>query len=106
MVNLGHNQNFVWWAILRAQFIVRGGVRWCIGLENSIPILQEPWPLNGGHIDGNILGAHYVCNFSINCIIDTLCKSWNLEPRFGSESFPCRHSLCYFEYSFTSTCPG
>ena len=67
----------MWRSILRARYIVRDGVRWCIGLENSIPILDEPWHLSAFHIDWNILWAHYVCNFSINSLIDISRKSWN-----------------------------
>jgi hypothetical protein len=52
--NLGHNPSYVWRTILRARFIVRGGSRWCIGPSNSIPILDEPWLLNGECIDGHI----------------------------------------------------
>jgi len=56
----------VWRSILSAQFIVRGGARWSIGAGTSIPILSEPWLLNGECIDGNIVGAHHVCNITID----------------------------------------
>jgi len=54
--NLGHNSSYVWRSILKAHFIVRGGACWCIGTCNSIPVLNEPWLVNGERIDGNIVG--------------------------------------------------
>jgi len=50
--NLGHNPSYVCRSILRARFLVRGGARWSIGTGGDIPILDEPWLLNGGRIDG------------------------------------------------------
>jgi len=40
--------------------IARGGARWSISTGGSIPILGEPWVLNGDCIATNIVGAHYV----------------------------------------------
>jgi len=57
---LGHNPSYVWRSLLRARFIVRGGAQWCIGSGTNIPILDEPWILNGRCIDGTIQGAHFV----------------------------------------------
>jgi len=54
--------------------VVRGGA---FGQVILFPSLMKPWLLNGGRIDDNILGAHYVRNFSVNSMIDTSCKSWN-----------------------------
>jgi hypothetical protein len=51
--NIGHNPSYVWRSILRARFIVRGGARWSIGTGRSIPILGEPWVLNGECITTN-----------------------------------------------------
>jgi len=64
MTNLGHNLTYVWRSILHTRFIVRGGARWCMRSCNSIPILDEPWLLNGGCIYGTILGAHFVSEFT------------------------------------------
>jgi len=77
--NLGHNPSYVWHSILRARFIVRGGLHWCIGPSNSIHILDEPWLLNGECIDGNITGAHFVRDFTVDSLIDNNSKSWNID---------------------------
>jgi hypothetical protein len=76
---LGHNLSYVWRSILKARFIVRGGARWYIGSGESIPILNEPWLVNGDNIDGNIAGAHYVRDFSVNSLIDNDTKTWNVD---------------------------
>ena len=57
--NLGHNPSYVWRSILKARFIVHGGVQWCINIVNSISILNEPWLVNKERIQDNIVGAHY-----------------------------------------------
>ena len=74
---MGHNPSYVWRSILHARFIIRGGSRWSIGSGTSIPILDEPWLLNGGCIDGNIIGAHFVRDFTVDSLMDTNSKSWN-----------------------------
>jgi len=73
----GHNSSYVWRNILHACFIVCGGARWSIGSGTWIPILDEPWLHNGERIGSNISGAHFVCNASINCLLDPYVKSWN-----------------------------
>ena len=77
--NLGHNPSYVWRSILKARFIVNGGARWCIGTCSSISILNESWLLNGGHIDGNIIGANFVRGFSVSSLMNTSSKGWNQE---------------------------
>ena len=77
--NLGHNPSYVWRSILKARFIVIGGARWCIGTCSSISILNESWLLNGGHIDGNIIGANFVRGFSVSSLMNTSSKGWNQE---------------------------
>jgi len=77
MTTIGHNLSNVWCIILHARFIVCGGVRWNISSGTCIPILDEPWLHNGECIDGNILGGHFVCNASINCLLDPHVKRWN-----------------------------
>ena len=52
---IGHNPSYKWRSILSAWFIVRGGDRWSIGDGTSIPILSEPWLLNGESIVGNLM---------------------------------------------------
>jgi len=44
---IGHNSRYVWHSIMCACIIVRGGAHWSIGTGGSIPILGEPWVLNG-----------------------------------------------------------
>jgi len=77
--NLGHNPSYVWRSILKARFIVRGGARWCIGTGHSISILDEPWLLNGHRIDGNIMGANFMRDFSVSSLMDVSTKGWNQE---------------------------
>jgi len=77
--NLGHNPSYVWRSILKARFIVRGGARWCIGNGESIPILNEPWLVNGDRIEDNIVGAHFVSGFSVSSLIDHSSKTWNYD---------------------------
>lgn len=67
----------MWRSILRARFIVRGGARWSIGHGNHIPILNEPWLLNGETIPSNISGANYVSHASVNSLMDPYFKRWN-----------------------------
>ena len=74
---IGHNPSYVWRSILPARFIVRGGARWSIGSGNYIPILAEPWLLNGESIPGDIAGASFVRNMSINSLMDPTTKRWN-----------------------------
>jgi len=62
---------------MRARFIVCGGARWSIGSGATIPILNEPWLPNGEFIGSDILGAHYVHNFTINSLMNLYDKSWN-----------------------------
>jgi len=76
-VKIGHNPSYVWWSILRARFIVRGGARWSIGSGASIPILDAPWLLNGGIIDGSIAGGFYVHDFKVQSLISEQGKRWN-----------------------------
>lgn len=74
---LGHNPSYVWRSILRARFIVRGGARWSIGSGASTSILNEPWLPNGECIGGDITGAHFVQNITINNLMNLYDKSWN-----------------------------
>jgi len=74
---IGHNPSYVWRSIMHARFIVRGGAKWSIGSGASIPILNEPWLLNGECIRSDILGAHFVSNFNINSLMNLHDKSWN-----------------------------
>jgi len=74
---LGHNPSYVWRSIFRARFIVRGGARWSIGTGGDISILDEPWLLNGGRIDGTIEGAHFVRDFTVKSLLEENFKRWN-----------------------------
>lgn len=67
----------MWRNRIRACFIICGCTRWSIGSTTCIPILDEPSLHNGECIDNNISGAHFVCNASINCLLDTYVKSCN-----------------------------
>jgi len=49
---------------MRSSFLVRGGSRWSIGSITYIPILDEPWLLNGDCIDDNITRTHLLHDFS------------------------------------------
>jgi hypothetical protein len=53
--------------------------RWCIGLGTSIPIVDEPWLLNGECIDDNITCAHFVHDFTVDNFMDNNSKSWNID---------------------------
>ena len=75
--NIGHNPSYVWRSILCARFIVRCGARWSIGTGRSIPILGEPWVLNGESIATNIIGAHYVHHATVDNLMLTNEKRWN-----------------------------
>jgi len=77
--NSGHNPSYSWQRIMRTYFIILGGSRWCIRSCNSFPILDEPWSLNDKCIYGNILGAHFVCDFIMDSLVDESSKSWNEE---------------------------
>jgi len=58
-----------------ARFIVRGGVRWSIGVGSSISILNETWFSNGECIDGGIIGAPFVQNVTVNNLMNVYNKS-------------------------------
>ena len=75
--NLGHNPTYVWRSIFRAEFIVCGGARWSIETGGDISILNEPWLLNGGRIDGSIEGAHFVRDFTVKSLLEENSKRWN-----------------------------
>ena len=64
---------------MKTCFIVRGGTRWCIGTGYSISILDEPWLLNGDRINGNIMGANFVRDFSVSSLMHVSTKGWNQE---------------------------
>jgi hypothetical protein len=51
LTTTGQNPSYVWCSIMRASFIVRGGARWSIGVGGTIPVLGEPWIMNGECID-------------------------------------------------------
>ena len=74
---IGHNPSYVWRSIMCARFIVWGGAKWSIGSGASIPILNEPWLLNGECIRSDIPGAHFVSKFNINSLMNLHDKSWN-----------------------------
>jgi len=74
-----HNPSFMWRIILEPMFIIRGGARWCIRFGESIPILNEPWLVNRERIEDVIVGAHYVCDFSVSSLINQSSKTWNQE---------------------------
>ena len=74
---LGHNLSYIWRSILRAQFIVQGGTRWCIGPCNSIPILNEPWLKNDRCIACYSPETNFLHNFTVASFIDTDAKQWN-----------------------------
>jgi len=76
--SIGHNPSYVWRSILRARFIVCGDARWRIGAGDSIPILGEPWLLNGECIDPNIVGAQYVRHVTIDNLMIPNDKRWNV----------------------------
>lgn len=76
-VVISHNPSYVWRSILRAHFLVRGGARWSIGTGRSIPVLGEPWVLNGECIATNIVGAHYVHHATIDNLMLPNEKRWN-----------------------------
>ncbi|XP_074351404.1 putative mitochondrial protein AtMg00310 [Apium graveolens] len=46
---LGHNPSFIWWIILEAKNLLLDGVRWRVGNEKSIKILDQPWLLLTDH---------------------------------------------------------
>jgi len=69
MTQIGHN----------LRFIVHGGAHWSIGPASSISILNQPWIANGECIDGGIVGAHFVQNFTVNSLMNLYDKSWNEE---------------------------
>jgi hypothetical protein len=75
---LGHNLSYVWRSILQARFIVRGGARWCIGSGAAIPILREPWLSDGGCIEGNHNVSRLITDPSVQSLINTTTKTWNL----------------------------
>lgn len=75
---IGHNPSYVWRSILHARFIVRSGARWSIGSGASIHILDAPWLLNGGIIDGSIAGGFYVRDFKVQSLISEQGKRWNV----------------------------
>jgi hypothetical protein len=74
---LGHNPSYVWRSIFNARFIVRGGARWRIGTGESIPLINEPWMLNGGRIDGSIAGAQLFQNSAVKSLLEENEKKWN-----------------------------
>lgn len=74
---IGHNPSYAWRSILHARFIVRSGARWSIGSGASIHILDAPWLLNGGIIDGSIAGGFYVRDFKVQSLISEQGKRWN-----------------------------
>ena len=85
---ISHNPSYVWFTILRARFIVRGGARWSIGTGGSIPILGEPWVLNGECIATNIAGAQYVHHATVDKLMLPNEKRWNevvVRQVFGAE---------------------
>lgn len=87
MATIEHNLSYLRRNILHARFII-WGTRWSIGSGNRIPILDEPWFLNGERIHDNIPGALFVCNASINSLLDPYFKRRN-EPvarQFFSEN--------------------
>jgi len=77
--SLGHNPSYVWRSILKACFIVRGGAQWRIGSGASIPIINEPWMVNGVCLDSNTPNAHLLQNFSVNSLMHPNSKTWNEE---------------------------
>ncbi|KEH40829.1 hypothetical protein MTR_1g035970 [Medicago truncatula] len=81
LATIGHNPSYVWRRILRARFIVCRGVRWSIGADGTIPILGEPWVLNGECIDTNIVVAQYVRHVTIENLIVPTEKRWNESDR-------------------------
>ena len=62
---------------LRARFNVRGGSRWSISSGICNLIFYESWFLNNGCIDDNIIGAYFVCGFTVGSLMHTNSKSWN-----------------------------
>lgn len=75
--DLGHNLSYVWKTILCVSLIVRGGARWCNKSSICILNIDESWLLNVGCMDGNILEAHFVPNFTVDNAIDDSSKRWN-----------------------------
>ena len=74
---VGHDPSYVWRSIMHVRFVVRGGARWSIGSGANIPILNEPWLLNGEFIGSDIPGSHFVHNFTINSLMNLYDKSCN-----------------------------
>lgn len=74
---IDHNPNYVWRSILRDRFIIHGGARWSIGAGTSIPILGEPWVLNGECIDNNIFEENYGRHINIDNLMVPTEKRWN-----------------------------
>lgn len=54
--------------------VVRGGAT---RSSISILIIDEPWLLNVGCIDGNILEALFVHDFTVDSVIDDSSNRWN-----------------------------
>ena len=61
----------VWISILKARFILRSGVWWCIGICHFIFILDEPWLLNRDRIDINVVGVNFMRDFSMSSLMTT-----------------------------------
>jgi len=75
--NIGHNPSYIWRSILCARFIVRGSARWSTSTGRSIPILGDPWVLNGECIATDIIGAHYVHHATVDNLMLPNEKRWN-----------------------------
>jgi hypothetical protein len=45
--NIGTNPSYVWRSIFSAKKFVHHGARWCIGASARIPLMGNPWLLNG-----------------------------------------------------------
>ena len=77
--NLGHKPSYVMRSILKVCFIVHNRAHWCISTGHSISIVDEPWLVNGDHIDGNIVGVNSVRDFPVNSLMNTSSNGWNEE---------------------------
>ncbi|KAL0430274.1 UNVERIFIED_CONTAM: putative mitochondrial protein [Sesamum radiatum] len=73
----GRNPSFTWRSILAAQHVVRGGLRWRIGLGRSVHIWDDPWIPRP--FSFRILTPRYVNapNSRVCDLIDASTKAWN-----------------------------
>ncbi|KAL8125183.1 hypothetical protein AgCh_012747 [Apium graveolens] len=97
---IGNNPNFVWRSIWEAKYMIAEGMRWKIGLGNSVNIVGQPWLLdeNNPFVTSTVQGLQ---NHKVSLLMSMDHRGWDEE--ILSDMFHTRDQQCIRRINLTES---